>query len=266
MPPIRPLTNDERLELATSSADAVAIGILEAVRDSIDDEGTLWSWMQFKPLRSIKGDLGTEPLRVYLPNITRYARSRAPVLLAAGPTRCLIFARLVRASSGGFWALVEHPEFPGKGLVHMPTGSVTEAAHDFDRAAARLTPEALTIRSTLVVIGDVYPGAGRVRMPEGTMKCPVIHVDSVLAGSIPAPVESLRAYGLFGAPDIAGKVILMLRPGHDGAYELLGFNSGVLPIRDGKVVGTDDTVPAFVARIRRAAQAEHSRHDRRTRR
>jgi hypothetical protein len=61
----------------------------------------------------------------------------------------------------------------------------------------------------------------------------------------------------------AGRFIIMVRPGDDGAYQLVSLGAAALGIEDDRVVALGERVPVVAARLRhafRAAAAESGRN------
>ena len=257
-PPRRPLTDDEQMEFAVSGSHIVGVGTLTAMGDSLDKDGMGWSWMTFDPERWLKGGPGMWPLRLYFPTISHFAQRQAFEWSKEGPVRCLIFAHLVNDPRWRYWALPEHPGFPGHGIVRL------EDDPDVERRATRVIaavrPEALARRCALVVVGHSTPNRTPLRALHGHAKGVQVRVDSVISGrAVPGQVLHPLFFGPYGLLSETGDLLLMLRPCSEGGWEVVGFGAGALKIRDGIVTDLNEPLANVVARIRAALRTQIAR-------
>lgn len=252
-PPIRALTEDERVELAVSASHLIGVGEAESVADSLDREGTLWQWMVFQPRRWLKGDGGSRRVRVYFSQITDIGHRRIEAWTL--PARCLVF---VQRRADGLLVLLEVPDIPGDGILRLGAEGDTSQETVVLRGVARETPEAIARRSSLVVVGRTTPGLVNCEVNGHIARCAQVEVDSVIAGQLPrGPLRvhlSLRS-GFESIP----AVLLMLRPDGYGNYENVGFGGGVLRISGGRVEALGESVQSVVLRIRHAFGRPHDR-------
>ena len=247
--PIRPFTTAEQCEMAVTASDAIGVGLVHSPRDSIDDDGALWRWATFEPSRWLKGDGGTESLRVFFSTIAGtggYERlSRAS---SGATTPCIAFLRRV---STGMWVAVEHPDYFQRGGV-LPWAGV-DAESLVIRAVAAQTLESITRRSSLIVIGKTILNRAPCHVDGRSVRCAEVVVDSLIAGDLPnSPLRVFSAYGGFA---LYPKVLLMLRPDGDG-YQVVGTAAGVLPIV-GDRVGSE-SLTAVLKRVRTALAVKGS--------
>lgn len=243
--PARELTPDERMEMAVSASDAVLVGTLSAVRDSIAQDGGVISWTTINPSRWVRQNGGTGPVRVYFPIVSQDAHDNAARWLEETPS-VNVFAFIKRVPRG--WVLVENPSYPGGGMIKL--SSLSPSVYDtmVDQATTRITPTALGRRADLVVVGQVLATPGRCTAFGSTTKCTSVRVDEVLAGD--ATIGStIHIYTLFGGLAKQGRLILFLKRGIDG-YEAIGFRKGALPVVNGAIEGTSMTVAALSDSLR----------------
>jgi len=45
-PPVRPLTTEEKIDFAVSQSRLIGVGVAEAIHDSLDRDGSRWSWLE----------------------------------------------------------------------------------------------------------------------------------------------------------------------------------------------------------------------------
>jgi hypothetical protein len=251
IPSIRPLTEDERMELGVGLSDAVGIGSILAVKDSIDDAGMKWSWMVFRPEKWLKGSAALGVIRIYFPG--GGVQQRASSLLRESSPACLVFIHRVNDARQPYWALREHPDIPGGGLLRV--GDRRRHLEDgVTRATTKLSLEGMVQRSPLVVVGTVGP-LRKLQVQGRPIPCSEILVDSVIVGHFEAP---LRVYSLYGALEAYGPMLLMLKPGEAGAHELVGFTAGARPILGTTVEGLRDDLPTVSSRVRKIASSPTS--------
>ena len=254
--PMRPFTLAEQCEMAVVGSDAIGVGVVHTLRDSIDDTGELWQWATFEPRRWLKGNPGTKPFRVFFPQALGtggYGR-----LLRSGsgaPIPCMAFLQRVESRSGyerelfrrmdrshGPWIAAEYPYFYRAGGIVPRAGSEAES---LVRGALRTqTWEALARRSTLIVIGStIDPSSSPCHTAGRTVRCFEVVVDSVVSGNLPrAAIRVFDASGSFGD---YSHVLFMLRPDGDG-YQVVG-PLALAAVRGG-VRG--DSLAAILRRVR----------------
>ena len=257
--PIRPLTDDERMEFAASATQAVGIGVCSGLQDSLDSEGNWWHWMVFTPDRWLKGGPGTAKLRLFLPTTSSLTRKSAAKWIN-GTARCLVFMRHVESGQDGYWVVAEHPDFPGAGVLRLDaTIGATSVAIE-NRAARAVSDNTLAgvaRRSPLIIVGNVYPTTQRITFRGQTLKCPEVAIDSVVAGA--RPQGTLRVYTPYGGLPREGHMLLMLTPGEGGAFEVVGFESGAYDISNGEVTPLGQPLTAVVRSIRQSVAATGTR-------
>jgi hypothetical protein len=226
-------------EWAVSRSDHIGVGTLVSFGDSIDSEGATVAWLVFKPRHWIKGGAAARRnVRVYLPSFRGSDWTQA----RTSGTACLVFAR----ERAGRLTLNSDLHVPGGGIVLL-SGPQQGLDQTMRSIAVGLEPDSLAARSTRVVIGDVRP---RVTGPTG---CHVVLVDRVVLG--PRTPTHLQVFlGPYGEQIETGLAVLMLRQNSDGTHEVEGFQSGILPILNHRVLATDETVSQFTSRMRAASQ------------
>lgn len=250
LPPLRTLTTDERVELGVSGSQAIGVGQVIAVHDSLDADGVPWRWMTFAPKRWLKGAASPSNTRIYFSQITSYCYNK----IAAWPSRpapsCIVFIR----RAGNLWVLAESPSMPGGGVMRLGS-NVDEIADEAAvvRGIARQAPEEIARRSALIVVGKTVQ-RGAVCVTHGNaVKCADVVVDSVITGTLPPGVIHLHT--LFGGFDTYDHVLLMLRPDGSGGFENVGFSGGTLPIVDGQVNSLGLSAQDLIGRLRQATAA-----------
>jgi len=251
-PPIRPLSEDDQIDMATSASRAIGVGAVSAVRESIDDQGTAWRWMTFEPRRWLKGDALNAPLRIYFPTISDLAYRRVLAWTRNSPPQCIVFAR---QRDDRLWVLAEHPDHFGGGIARVAPGSVSPVERAVLRGIERQTPEGVARRSALIVVGSTQPSATLCRTQGTWVHCADVRIDSVVAGNPQA--GPVRVYSRFGGFDRYEHVLLMLTPGDASDYELVGFDGGALPIAGDRVGGQRIKLAELVTRIRRVSTGDH---------
>jgi hypothetical protein len=251
MPPIRPLTAAEKMEVAVTAAHAIGVGSVLSIQDSIAPDGMRWRWMTFQPERWLKGRAPLAQLRIYFPQSSDFGHRQVSEWMHSQPVKCLVFARWVRDPAAPYWVLAENPSYPGEGILRVVDGDSAEVAAS--QTINRLTPEELARRSTLVVVGVATPTRSRVRAYGKQISYTAVSVDSVLVGSVsPGP---LRVYGAFGQLAVTGPVLLMLQAGEQGAYEVVGTTAGVFAISGDVVQGLGQDIASVAIRIRGAGSS-----------
>ena len=248
-PPIRPLSKEERFEMAASGSDGVALGTCAGYRDSIAADGVQWAWMDFRPASWLKGNAGLGQFRVYFPQISDFSRSKASGRLDHSGSQCLLFLRHVAGSGPDYWVVSEHPEFPGAGLL-LGSEVDTAASSAAARAVAATTPESLARRSEHVVLGELRATSSRIPYDGHPIRCSEILIQSDL--SDPSPPRSMLVYTLFGAPAAGGRAIVMLKQGQGGAFEIIGFSAGLIPVDGQNVPRYTTQLSPFLDRLRAA--------------
>ena len=232
LPPARPLTADETLDLAVSESDAVAVGNVVAIRDTIVDMvgGT------GIPSRSLALHV-TELLSGAVPGIDLAVgvspaddASQYAELLARPELRSRQALFFLRRSPSG-WVFREYPDPPS--LQLPPPEALAAAVAGVRRAVARQSPDSLLARADLVVLGSRGPLDSRCAETGVVRECATVTVREVLAG--PAAPESLRVTSAVVGHMPAGDAVYVLRRLRDGLYETVGFRSGSLSVRDGRV-------------------------------
>ena len=236
--------------MAAASAHAIGVGSVLSVQDSIAPDGMAWRWMVFRPERWLKGRESLALLRIYFPQISNFGHRQVFEWMHSPPVRCLVFVRSVADARAPYRALAEHPHFPGVGILRM-TDDDSEVEIAATQAIKRITPEELARRSTLVIVGEAHPARGLARAYARQFRYSEVQVDSVLVGSAAAGL--LRVYGPYGQIAATGTVLLMLRSGEEGAYEVV--TAGAFAISNGVVKRLDESIASVAARIRGATSS-----------
>jgi hypothetical protein len=238
------------MEMAVAHAHAVGVGSVLSIQDSIAPDGMPWRWMVFQSRRWLKGNVPAERFRIYFPQSSNFGYREVSEWLRSPPVECLVFLRSVADPNSPYWVVAEHPDFPGAGVVRLSVGDTARQESSAARAIARLTPEELAWRSAIVVVGEARPTRARIRAYGKVISYTEVGVDSLLVGTVPP--GPIRVYGLYGSLGVTGPVLLMLRPGESGAYEVVGATAGVLPIKNGAVEQLGESISSVAGRIRRA--------------
>lgn len=119
-----------------------------------------------------------------------------------------------------------------------------DSAALIQQAIGSQTIEALARRSSLVVVGRTAPSGARCSAYGRPIKCAEVLIDSVVAGE--SPSGTLRVHSLFGGLATYSSVLLMLRRSGGDAYEVVGFEGGVLPIANGHLTSSGQSVSQAV--------------------
>jgi hypothetical protein len=252
-PPIRPLKLEEQFEFAASSSDAVALGAVTAVHDSTDKGGLAWQWMDFRLSAWLKGDPGSKPLRVYFPQVSHLTVENARDHAVRATASCLAFLHHAHSATADYWVVLEHPDFPGSGLLFDVTAD-SGAAKAAASAIRSLQPESLAAHADRIVLGQLSPSPSPITYRGSSLKCTQVAIEPDVAGS--GYEATIRVYGPYGALSATGRHIVMLKRGEGGAYEQLGFNAGVIPVAGDSVPSAHCSLATFLERLRAARRTK----------
>lgn len=232
LPPSRPLTQDEKLELAVSESDAIGFGYVAAVRETIVDvvggTGIPARSLTLRPTEWLWGAPGGSAMAVGF-SATDHSSLFSELLVASGlDTRPACFF-LKHLRSG--WALRDYPDPPP--LQLLTQGEAGAMRQRIRRIIALQSPDSLLARADLVVLGVRGETDARCATSRGVRECAPVSVKEVLAG--PSVSDSIVVYGVMLGQMPPGEALYLLRKMPDGLYETVGFRSGSLPVRSGKV-------------------------------
>ncbi len=246
-PPAHPLTVQEKVDFAVSQSKLIGVGTAEAVHDSLDEEGTLWAWVSFRPDRWLKGDGGEKTVRLYFPTYVNSWRGMVEGWVRGGPTRCILFANPL---TDGRLALSLHPEFYGDGgVVRLTAFQGAESA--VANGIKRMSLEGLASNSALIVVGRAHRSSSPCTIGGRRIYCSEVLVDSVVTGTL--PTSQLRVYTTYGPVDPDSTTIFALKAGEGGAYEVVGVLGGAIAVRRDLVPALGASLTQTVSRLRAAA-------------
>ena len=223
--PRRPLSEDEKLALTVSQADAIVIARVMQSRDSTLEgpplvEGGPVGRLPYKdvtllPSRWLKG--GANPGQVHVglidrmdvvwDDIARLARTGEPIV-------GVFFLRRVPDR----WMISDYPAGYNKGhLVRLdkPTDETPET-RAVEAMVARQSLDSLLIRADLVILGYRRPLS------------PCVRVDSVLAGC--APADTIHVDSPVAMAVDPGPAVFFLRRVAPNQFETVDFRAGSIPV------------------------------------
>jgi hypothetical protein len=252
--PQRSLSSDQWLEYDVSGADAVGIGQVLAVTDTIadfnptDGTGIPVRSLTLRATRWIKGNpgkttirAGTSPLDedpVHVPN--------EPLDRIRSSGRSVLF--LLRLTQDG-WVLCDGPDPEGAGLRLIPQGQTTALAHKLRRIVASQSPDSLLLHADLVVLGR----RSTVQPCRSQAQCASVTIDSVLAGKTDADSILVLTALLGDVPSGPGLYILRQNP--DRTYETLGSQAGSQIVENGRARVWGLSITAVRQRLERLRRA-----------
>src|SRR5262245_21372369 len=73
--PVRALSYEEQMDLAVTSSSGIVVGAPIGIRDTIDADGLVTSWMAFRPESWLAGQGNDAELRIYFSSVSRLARN-----------------------------------------------------------------------------------------------------------------------------------------------------------------------------------------------
>jgi len=244
--PARPLSRDELLELAVSESDAIGVGRVAGVHDTlanvVNGVGIPVRSMTVEISEWLLGRPGTSAIEVCVPSADS-SPLFSDILLTQGLSDRQAVFFLDRAGAG--WSLRAYPDPPA--VQFLESRSAALSVSDLRRAIARQSPDSLMARADLIVVGS--RGEQASRCPSGALEreCVTVRVKNVLAGG-PAP-DSLRAYSVMMGHIPAGDALYLLKRMPVGDFETVGFRSGSLSIKSGRVDQWGLTLDQVRARV-----------------
>ena len=244
--PARPLSQNESLELAVSECDAIGVGRITAVHDTLANVvhgvGIPVRSMTLEVSEWISGTPGTSVVEVGVPSADNSPLFSDILLTQRLSDRHAMFF-LNRAGTG--WSLRAYPDPPA--VQFIEPGAASLAVANVRHAIARQSPDSLMARADLIVVGSSDQQASRCPSSAPERECVTVQVSNVLAGG-PAP-DSLRVYSVVVGEIPAGEALYLLKRMPAGEYETVGFRSGSLSIRSERVDQWDLTLDQVRARL-----------------
>lgn len=253
----RPELSDAQLmEIGVSSSDAVIIGRLRAVRDSmvyvpgfnrgsfvLPPRRSQWRFIDIDVREVIKGDSIESRIAVVAPD--------GPGLGTGGLRRaskdrneCLFFLE----KRGLRWVLAW--EFAPSGGVLL-LRKHESAAKEARALVAAQSMENLGSEAPLIIIAEFQRKAPSWHL--------LFRVDNVIAGALDD--QEVRVYCPIPPALSFGKAILFLRRATGPGYELLGANAGIIPITDRDGAGIRNDVERLLSEIRAASNRRTQRYE-----
>ena len=225
LPPQEPLSPRQWLEFDLSGADAVGIGQVVAVHDTIVDVDPV--------------DGSGIPVRSLTLGVTRWLKggdSRATIRVGTSianenrvfePQSQPALFMLRKYSTG--WGLCDGPDPGGAGLRFLADSEFAATERTVSQILKDQSVDSLLIRADLVVVGRST--SSRPCTTGSKRRCVVVAVDSVLAG---VSTDSLCVFMPFLAYAPRGQGLYVLRASPEGYYETIGYLAGSQAVMDGR--------------------------------
>lgn len=222
--PQRALTPDEWLEYDVSGSDAVGIGQVFAVRDTIVDVAPDGSGIPTRSIsvhvaRWLKGNPGVTDLSAGVSFLDTQPLHGEDLLDVVGIGR--EFVVMLRRMPDG-WVVCDGPDPAGSGMRALQPQSSTSFEQKLRTLIARQSVDSLLSRSDLVVVGQFLEVAPCPTASE--LSCSRVAVERTVAGSAAAETLSVFAPLLGDIP--RERALFLLRRSRPGEYETVGFQSG----------------------------------------
>jgi hypothetical protein len=249
--PQEPLSPRQWLEFDLSGADAVGIGRLVAVRDTVvdvspvDSSGIPVRSLTLRVAKWLKGGNGEATIRVGI-SLADFNRSFEPQSQPA-------LFMLRRYSSG--WGLCDGPDPGGAGLRSLADSEVAATQRTVTRILEDQSVDSLLTRADVVVVGRW--SFSRFCATGSKRRCVVVAVDSVLAGTV--STDSLCVFMPFLAYAPPGQGLYVLRASPEGYHETIGYLAGGQAVIDGRTQRWGISVETLRQRLRhlRPQDLEH---------
>jgi hypothetical protein len=269
--PRRELSKDERLEYAVSQAQAMVLGRILAVTDTIvlDTESAevryiLDRFALVQDAEWLKGE-GPSIIRVGARSSSLVSGMRAIVFLYRTPTRAI--DRDPRLPwpypPSAEWMASETPYgLAEDGVLYVNSRTESRFRGAVLAAMATQTWRSLLTRADLVVLARPVPGGAPCRVGDRDFGCNLVAIDSVLSGSSLALQPKIYSPVPIVVPSGADKLLLFLRHHHSDVYEVLSFRAGALGFRAGKTLGRKESQAEILKAVELAALAPPGRRER----
>jgi hypothetical protein len=244
--PARALTADEKLELAVSESDAVGLGYVVGVHDTIvdvkDGTGIPARSLTIRPTEWLMGEANGPALEIGLAAGDNSPLFSDLVMTPGLESRTALF--FVEKQRSG-WTLRSYPDPAPLQLIDRD--ALGQTRERVLRAVGRESPDSLLARADVVIVGR--RGEADSSCSSGTRECVPVSVTQVLIGS--GVARSIRVASVLLGHIPPGDALYLLRAAPGGIYETIGFRNGSLPVRAGIV----DRWGLSVDKVRQRAQA-----------
>lgn len=229
--PQQHLTPDQWVDYDISGADAIGVGYITGVRDTVVDVGPDGSGI---PARSItvhfsdwlRGDPGTQSLLVGVSPLDPQPVKGEDLFESVGPEHPKLF--LLRRVENG-WSLCDGPDPDGVGVRAIPS-QLTAFKRTMSARISKLSVDSVLTRAAIVVIGRCV-GGGRCN-EQSPIRCGRIVVERVLGKNTVGDTISVFAPLLGDIPD--ERAIYLLHSTSAGYFEPVGFQAGIQRIDSGR--------------------------------
>lgn len=223
--PQHPLTDTEWLEYDISGADAIGIGCIVAIHDSIvdvaaDRSGIPTRALSLRVTKWLKGAPGSAALRVGV-SVLDAQPLRGEDLSSIARSDRKVAIMLRRLTEG--WGLADGPDPGGPGMRVVPPGKTRDFERQLRTLIARQNVDSVLARAELVVVGRCVDSAPC--SPTNGHRCARVVVEQALAGAPASDTISVFTPLVGDIP--TGRAVFFVRsvPG-DGCYETVGFQAG----------------------------------------
>ncbi len=253
----RPLSDEDRLELAVSADRSIGIVRVVRCRYGVEVDGRDTDVLDVIPVRWYNGGAGSAPLQLYSESVLENFSDVAKWLAATDSTAIVVTLKL-----HGRWFVRRSPNAYGGGVSPATKENRALLESRMKRVTMGLGLGGLTQRSDLIVVGRPGPGAKRCGGAGKPMVCHEVEVDSIVSGVRTS--ERVMMYDAAGLePNSVASIIFLAATPTPGVYENVGFLRGRSPIESGRVRAFgSQRLPDLVRQIRVAAASTQSRRGR----
>lgn len=251
--PQRPLSDEEWLANEVSDADAVGVGHLLAVHDTIVDVGADGSGfpartVSLQVMEWLKGSDDSTIITARVSMLSDWAFPLDAVSSPSNEPQWVVF--MLRRMPDG-WGLIDGPSGPG--IRFAPGGPGGDDCSAIRRFVAEQSTDSLLKRADAVLVGRAIKMEPCI---SGSLRCYEVEVDRVLGAQV-AVGKTVRVFIPTWDP-INQPMLYVFRLDSVGVYERMGWHAGSQRLKDGLAERWQITVDE----VSRRYKSLHERSDR----